>query len=88
MTPQNKDGPFQGTVLGVYPGDHGPYAVAEVGQSGMERITFALYPPVWNENSQPEPGMIVVLDDFRKKRRGWRAENARFLRPSDEQSEE
>lgn len=88
MTPQNKDGPFRGTVIGVYPGKHGPYAVAEVEQPGIESVTFALYPPVWNEDDEPKPGIIVVLDDFRKKRRGWRAEKARFLRPSDEQSEE
>lgn len=85
MNPQTRDGPFEAVVQEVVQGKHGPYAVALVDMAGIKRATFALKSPVWEEGVLPEPGTVVVLNDFRKKRAGWRAESARFYRPSDEQ---
>ncbi len=66
-------------------GKHGPYAVALSESLGM--ITFSLSAHVWREESYPETGVWVVLYDLRKKRAGWRAQQGRYLRPSDEQRE-
>jgi hypothetical protein len=67
----------------VSEGNHGPFAVA-TSENIDGSITFALKPTVWQEDEWPEPGMIVILGKLRKKRAGWRAMKARFLRPSDE----
>ena len=68
----------------IQKGKHGPYAVASTeGVKGT--ITFSLTEPVWKEKDWPEPGHQVVLADLRKKSAGWRAQEGRFLRPSDEQ---
>lgn len=63
-------------------GKHGPYVVARSEDLGM--VTFSLLPSVWQEKSYPETGTWVVLYDLRKKRAGWRAQQGRYLRPSDE----
>ena len=65
----------------ILDGQHGPYAVAKDDRLGS--VTFSLSPDVWREKRWPEPGIEVVLEDFRKKRAGWRAMSARFLRPED-----
>lgn len=62
-------------------GQHGPYAVAQDDRLGS--VTFSLTPDVWQEKRFPEAGSEVVLWDFQKKRAGWRAMSARFLRPED-----
>jgi hypothetical protein len=62
-------------------GQHGPYAVAKDERLGS--VTFSLTPDVWQEKRLPETGSEVVLEDFQKKRAGWRAMFARFLRPED-----
>jgi hypothetical protein len=75
---------YSAIVQNVFPnGNHGPYALATSDSIGF--ITFLLAPPVWSENSNPEPGTYVVLSDLTKKRAGWRAGSARFFRPADEQ---
>lgn len=63
-------------------GKHGPYAVASSQQLG-EMVTFSLDQAVWEEASRPERGEFVILSDLRRKRAGWRAMKARFVRPSD-----
>jgi hypothetical protein len=62
-------------------GQHGPYAVANDDLLGS--VTFSLTSDVWQEKRFPEAGSEVVLEDFQKKRAGWRAMSARFLRPKD-----
>lgn len=65
----------------VRDGQHGPYAVARDHRLGS--VTFSLTSEVWIERRYPEPGSEVILEDFQKKRAGWRAMSARFLRPED-----
>jgi len=65
-------------------GNHGPFAVATSDQLDGS-VTFSLEPTVWQGSDWPEEGMIVFLDDLRKKRAGWRAKKGRFWKPSDEQ---
>lgn len=67
----------------IVDGKHGPYAVARSEVVGT--ITFALDSSVWQEKDWPEPGMCVLLWCLRKKRAGWRAQQGRFVEPSDEQ---
>ncbi|MBM3271908.1 hypothetical protein FJY94_01320 [Candidatus Kaiserbacteria bacterium] len=62
-------------------GKHGPYAVASDEKLGS--ITFALDSAVWHEEDDPEPGEVVFLSKLRKKRAGWKAMEARRLRPSE-----
>ncbi len=64
-------------------GKHGAYAVA-TSENIDGSITFLLKPPIWNEEV-PEPGEVVLLEKVRKKQAGWKAKEARYLRPSDEQ---
>lgn len=67
-------------------GAHGPFAVATSDQ--MEgSVTFSLEPTVWEEDEWPEEGTVVLLDNLRKKRAGWRAKKGRFWKLSDEQIE-
>ena len=70
-----------GIVQRTVDGKHGPYAVAS--SESLGNVTFSLDPTVWLEKDPPERGEEVVLSDLRKKRAGWRAHSARFLRPSD-----
>ena len=67
-------------------GPHGPFAKASSEDLGT--ITFSFGPSVWKESRLPEEGDIVVLSEVRRKRAGWRAENGRFFKPSDEQIQE
>jgi hypothetical protein len=64
-------------------GPHGPYAIAS--SENLGSITFSLDPSVWREETWPDPGTYVILLQLRRKRAGWRAEQGRFLTPSDEQ---
>jgi hypothetical protein len=71
----------------ILDGEHGPYAKATTDRKHcLGTITFLLQPPVWTENRFPEEGSIVVLSELNAKRAGWRANSARFLKPSDEKS--
>ena len=65
----------------VVDGSHGPYAVAW--DKTLGSVTFSLGPDVWKERDNPERGLEVVLEDFQKKRGGWRAMSARLFRPED-----
>ncbi len=81
-----KDKEYTAVVRGVkQEGRHGAYAVAWNEELG--EVTFALTRDVWNEERLPEKGSIVVLQDITKKVAGWRANKARFYRPSDEKGE-
>jgi len=68
----------------VFNGKHGDYAIANC-KTLVGTVTFALFEPVWLEENVPEKGTYVVLSDIRKKRAGWRAMSARYVRPEDEQ---
>lgn len=74
---------YRAIVQGVVrDGKHGSYAVATSNQIDGS-VTFSLDPDVWREHSEPQEGFEVVLGDVRKKRAGWRALFARFVRPTD-----
>ena len=73
---------LRAVVQSVVRGQHGPFAVATSRQVEGS-VTFSLAHPVWQERGEPEPGVTVVLSNLVKKRAGWRAMEARFLRPSD-----
>lgn len=62
-------------------GKHGPYAVAHHEELGS--VTFALTPEVWKNKKWPEAGSEVLLSNITRKRAGWRAGSARFLKPTD-----
>lgn len=66
----------------VRTGKHGPYAVARTAELDGS-VTFSLDSENWQEREWPEPGTCVMLSDVRKKRAGWRAHRARFVKPSD-----
>ncbi len=68
-------------------GKHGPYCVSRCETLDNIIVTFSLKLPVWLEKSWPEPGTYVILSEIRKKRAGWRAESARFMRPEDRKSQ-
>lgn len=76
-------------VQAVAEGKHGPYAIVEVEGLGQTpspfdgSLTFSISEGVWSENVWPSAGEVVVLSQLRKKRAGWRAMKARFLKPSD-----
>lgn len=73
---------YQAVVEKIIPGGkHGPYAVARSDELGS--ITFSLDGDVWQERDWPEPGTCVMLSQVRKKRAGWRAQQGRFIEPSD-----
>lgn len=62
-------------------GKHGPYAVASLKRDKESVfVTFSLSQPVWREDGLPEEGNIVILKDIRKKKAGWRAYIASFVR--------
>jgi hypothetical protein len=67
-------------------GNHGSYVVA-TSEEVSGSVTFSLEPTVWQEEESPEEGMIVFLNKLRMKRAGWRAKEARFWKPCDEQKE-
>lgn len=68
--------------------DRSPYAIAIAsGVSGTVTFSLGSDQKVWQEEAWPEHGMQVVLGDLRKKQ-GWRALKARFLRPEDEESKQ
>ena len=50
-------------------GRHGPYFVC---RSGNILFTVSLDPPVWQENSRPDKGTYVIIEDLQKKPAGWR----------------
>lgn len=80
---ENAENAIQAIVQGVVDGRHGPYAVA-TSEGIRGSITFSLEEAVWEEEMRPEKGSVVLLAELQKKRGGWRAMRARFLRPSDE----
>lgn len=67
-------------------GRNGPFAIAVPEQDcSMGSLTFSLNKPCWNESTLPEAGIYVVLSSLTKKSAGWRADQGRFFKPSDEQ---
>lgn len=66
-------------------GKRGPFLVATA-KGIVGSVTCSLEPTSWQETSWPEPGEVVLLEQLRKKRAGWRAKKGRFFQPSDEQS--
>lgn len=70
-------------------GMHGPYFEARPKDLKIRKrlgnITVSLEKRVWLEVDWPEEGLEVLLWDLRKKKAGWRAYKARFVRPEDEQ---
>jgi hypothetical protein len=79
---------YSAVVDGVYDGAHGRYAVARSPVLDDLPITFSVDPStkVWSENREPSPGECVVITDITKKRQGWRANAARFVRPEDKEA--
>ena len=53
---------------------------------GIGKVTFSFKPDlgVWKEDAPPIQGAKVVLRDLRSMDGGWRAFEARYLRPEDE----
>ncbi|TSC82417.1 MAG: hypothetical protein G01um101420_428 [Parcubacteria group bacterium Gr01-1014_20] len=72
---------FIGIVQEVIDGPHGKYAVARSDQLEGGSVTFSLDKSVWKEVAEPECGSKVELSDIRGKAAGWRAHNAKFVRP-------
>ncbi len=70
-------------VDNIVDGKHGKYAVVRDPKLGSVTFSLDLDHKVWKENRLPETGSEVVLRDIEKKRGGWRAMFARFLRPED-----
>lgn len=85
-SPMEKPDEYRAVVQQIIEGKHGLYAVATSNQI-TESITFSLDSNVWQEKEYPQNGYEVVLSDIRKKRAGWRAHSARFVRPTDEQTQ-
>lgn len=84
-SPKEKPDEYRAVVQQVIrEGKHGPYAVATSDQIEGS-ITFSLDSNVWKEDEHPRNGYEVILNDVRKKRAGWRAHSARFVRLTDEQ---
>ncbi|MCL5795069.1 MAG: hypothetical protein M1338_01805 [Patescibacteria group bacterium] len=54
------------------------YVVTRAIDHDIGSITFSLTDNVWQESRTPAIGDIVILDDMRLKRGGWRASHARF----------
>lgn len=81
MTEEN-DETIRAIVQSVIKGKHGLYAVAS--SESIRSITFSLDTPVWKEKELPERGTYVLLSGITKKRNGWRAGEARYLKPSDD----
>ena len=72
--------PYLATVEKIFNnGPHGPYAVARC--KALASITFSLESETWKEDEWPEPGESVILDKMRMQRGGWRAKEARFVKP-------
>lgn len=65
----------------VREGPHGPFVIASNGELGS--VTFSLDQDVWLEEDWPEPGTYVVLCKIRRKRAGWRAQQAWFVEPAE-----
>jgi hypothetical protein len=85
LTVDSREGPpVEGIVTSIKEGPHGSYFLVDC--EGLGIVTVSLEKGVWQEKSWPERGITVVLSDIRKKRAGWRAYSARFLRPSDKNS--
>ena len=85
-SPKEKPDEYRAVVRQIIEGKHGSYAVATSPQI-TESITFSLDPGVWQEKEYPQNGYEVILSDVRKKRAGWRAHSARFVRLTDEQTQ-
>jgi len=76
---------YQAEVIEVDRGRKGLFAVSVCEELGS--VTFSLLPDVWKESEMPVPGICVMLTRVRKWKKGWRALEARFMQPSDEQSQ-
>lgn len=88
MTEKKKTGEEYHAVVQkiIHRGHHGSYVVTTIDdRRELGSITFSLKPTVWRETNWPEPGNIVVIGQLNRKRAGWRAAYARFVRPSDDE---
>ncbi len=86
----NKNTLIEAIVERIIKGRHGKFAVARA-KGFTDSVTFSLENGVWQEDSDPEPGIYVLLSDIRKKhiknRDQWQAYNARFFRFEDEKKD-
>ncbi|MEI7719964.1 MAG: hypothetical protein WCI89_02015 [bacterium] len=77
---------LRAVVQSVVPeGRHGPFAFATSEDERALSVSFSLNQEVWKEEHSPERGSFVMLGQLSRKRAGWRAAYARFLKPTDEQ---
>ncbi|PJE58287.1 MAG: hypothetical protein COU81_01545 [Candidatus Portnoybacteria bacterium CG10_big_fil_rev_8_21_14_0_10_36_7] len=69
---------LEGVVHRIYPnGSHGPYALALIqGSEIVNKLTFSIKEYVCKENRNLQPDEVVCLKKIRKKRYGWRADEA------------
>jgi len=82
---KSRDGPLKAKVIKiVLDGPHGSYAMAIYRPLGT--ITFSLGNEVWEEETLPDKGVSVKLDNLIEKSAGWRALSAKFWRLSDEET--
>jgi len=73
---------FVGTVQSIVKGEHGSYIVIK--SADIEGSVTCSVEKAWKEETLPESGTVVVMQDILKKRSGWRAMYCRFFRPEDE----
>lgn len=85
MTEKPKGRAYTAVVTKVFP----THAAARA-QGIQGEVTFSLdqHEGVWYEEGKPIQGNKVVLSDLRQKGKMWRAHNARFYRPEDEDQPE
>lgn len=76
------DDKYIGVVTNVISDTRKPYVVTQV--EGVGIVTFSLSTDVWTEEDYPEKGHHVCLFKLTKKHNTWRAREARFMQPSDE----
>lgn len=89
MNPKPVDRIVAKVVKVVPEGKHGPYAKAISQTRNVLKgdVTFSLDVTIWKEDTHPELGAIVVLEDLWKKAAGWRANVARLFRVTDSLNE-
>ncbi len=79
---------YTARVARVIQGEN-PYGVA-YSEAVSGPITFSLNPAhdVWCEETYPDRGTKIILTRLRKKDKGWRAYQARYLRPEDKKHQQ
>jgi len=76
----SKNDSIEASVTGLSP--KGQIAYAKTEQYGV--VTFATQNSVWQGDTEPQTGEIVILSELRKFRKGWRAMKARRFILTDE----